>query len=332
MTRILAVAGGTLALALAGCASSPVALEVSPPAELVIGGQHQLKAIVVNRGREELRFEEGGELQYMLLCRTPKDRPGVWGIGTGSGVSGGVWGGCIHCKVDPDDPLFCRSHPPSTVALPPGGSLPLEITIETSRRCVAGEGELEVGFVAHDFGRKCPGIFYGKTAETKRAVRLRRDTAAGAIAPSASPKVLECALSAPGEPEALSIRLRNPTAEAWRGRVVASLELRARSDPDVSWWSPVELATDSQLPATGTPEAVEIAPGSELRRDVALRTLSWEGPGLEVLQPLTAIDGGTYDVTMELEVLGGESWEFRCAETAVEIPAPTRPLVKSARE
>jgi hypothetical protein len=166
-----------LGLPLVACAAQrpPVRVQVvSLPPSLVPGESSQLDALVVNRTKTMLRVERGSALRVALSCRRAIDPPGQRGLGTESGIEGGVYGGRTHGASDPADPHGCRSNPPPVLAIPAGGTLPLTALVETPLGCVDGEAELEISFAAPDHGRRCPGIWYGETPPLARRAQVRR--------------------------------------------------------------------------------------------------------------------------------------------------------------
>lgn len=293
-----------------GCAERmPFKLQIQPPAEaLVTGDERRVEAVLSNTSKRPLRFTEDAKLRYSLSCRRPIDAPGEGAIMTGTAMEGGVWGGITDVKTDPDDPLFCRSHPPKTVDVQPGGTLPLAATIETPRECIAGEAELEVLFTAPDFGRRCPGIWYGETPPLKRNVQIRH-AGGDEIAPTASPAVLQCSLSGGRGGASLRLTLHNPTAQAWRASVVPSIDLVPEADPDSHYWAPL-LAAGSAL--------MELDAGAASSREIALGELRWtEVFGRDREIALEDLPAGRYTASLWMEVVGGKSWELRCPTATV---------------
>jgi hypothetical protein len=309
----LPVAVAVVASALvSGCAARvPFTLKIQPPAEpLVTGGEQRVEAVLANTGRRPVRFTEDAKLRYSLSCRRAIDAPGQGAIITGTAFEGGVWGGITDVEPDPDDPLFCRSHPPATVQVAPGGTLALATTIETPRECIAGEAELEILFTAPDFRRRCPGIWYGETPPLKRNVRVRH-AGGDEIEPTASPSVLQCSLSSGRGGASLRLTLRNSSAQAWRASVVPSIDLAPEADPDSHYWAPL-LTAGSAL--------MELDAGAASSREIALGELRWTesfGPDREVA--LEDLPAGRYTASLWMEVVGGKSWELRCPTATVDL-------------
>jgi hypothetical protein len=297
-----------------GCAERlPFELRIQPPAEpLVTGGEQRVEAVLSNTSKRPLRFTENAKLRYSLSCRRPIDAPGEGAIITGSAMEGGIWGGITDIKPDPDDPLFCRSHPPETRDVPPGGTLPLAATIETPRECIAGEAELEMLFTAPDFHRRCPGIWYGETPPLKRNVQVRH-AGGDEITPTASPSVLQCSLSRGRGEASLRLTLRNSSAQAWRASVVPSIDLVPEADPDSDYWAPI-IPEGSAL--------MDLDAGAASSREIELGELRWTesfGPDREIA--LEDLPAGRYTASLWMEVVGGRSWELRCATAVVELGA-----------
>lgn len=311
---VAAVVVGAAAWLAGGCASrAPFRLEVVTR-EVVMepGGTSRVAALLTNPGKSAVRFTEDAKLRYLLSCRRPIDAPDGGGLIVGSALEGGVWGGITDLEPDPDDPLFCRSHPPRTVEVPPGGARHLDTLVEAPSSCVEGEVQLEVLFGAPDYHRPCPGIWYGETRPVKRPARLRRAASGEAIVPTGSPAALECALEAGGG-ASVRLRLRNPTPSAWRARVVPSLQLVPVADPDTRYWAPVSQGG----------EALVIAAGAEWSRAVALADLPWQKDyDTRPESALADLPRGSYTASLWLEVVGGKSWELRCSTATVELDAP----------
>lgn len=309
----LPVAIAVAALA-SGCAERlPFELQIQPPAEpLVTGGEQRVEAVLSNTGKRPLRFTENAKLRYSLSCRRPIDAPGEGAIITGSAMEGGIWGGITDIKADPDDPLFCRSHPPETIEVPPGGTLALATTVETPRECIAGDAELQILFTAPDFHRPCPGIWYGESPKLKRNVQVRH-AGGDEITPTASPAVLQCSLSRGRGGATLRLTLRNSSAQAWRASVVPSIDLVPEADPDADYWAPLVPAGSALM---------ELDAGAASSREIALDELRWTKPwGTEAELAFDELPAGRYTASLWMEVVGGNSWELRCATAQIEVAA-----------
>lgn len=306
------VAGALLAV---GCAArAPFEVRVLTP-EVVVepGGEARVEGELTNTGKTTLRFTTDAKLRTAFSCRRPIDPPGGGGLITGSAFEGGVWGGVTDVKPDPDDPLFCRSFPPSTIEVKPGASLRLVATAEVPSSCVEAPAELEVVFGAPDFSRRCPGYWYGKTKPVRPRAFVRRLEAGDATSPSASPKALRCSLSAVGTGRpSLRFELENPGPGRWRARVRPSFDLVPAADPDRGYWAPVPVAAGGDV--------VDLEPGGEWARTVALAGLAWAidySPRPE--SSFDAFSPGRYTASLWLEVVGGKSWELVCPTAEVEI-------------
>ena len=298
-----------------GCASRmPFSLRVvTPKVTVAPGGEARVQAELTNRGRKPLRFTTDAKLRTMLTCRRAIDPPGGGGLVTGNALEGGVWGGITDVQPDPDDPLFCRSHPPATIEVEPGGVLRLEAQIEAPSSCVEAPAELDVFFGAPDFSRRCPGIWYGEAKPAKPPAFIRHRAAGAQVVPSDTPKILECSLvTADPDRPSLRLALRNPTTRTWRARVIPSLNLVPAADPDADYWAPLSDGGD----------VVELGPSEEWTRTVSLDDRRWTAAySLTADASLADLPRGRYTASLWLEVVGGRSWELRCSTATVELAA-----------
>jgi hypothetical protein len=151
--------------------------------------------------------------------------------------------------------------------------LPFSTLVEPPSECIEGEAELDVYFSAPDFGRKCPGIWQGQVGHVKRRVPLRHPGEEERIAPTASPGVLECSLSAAGPN--VTLKLHNPTDRAWRARTVPTLELVPRGDFAFAHWSPLSLGDPPAPLAIDQTELLDLPAHGDLVRTVNLSDLAW---------------------------------------------------------
>jgi len=317
-----------LLLAREGATSqSPLRLRVlTRGLSLAPGGEVRVTASLTNTGKTTLRFEQGSGLHYLVFCRRPIDPPGKWGMATGSSIQGGVYGGRADAVPDPTDPYDCRSNPPKTFMLPAGESLPLTVVVGTPSRCVEGEAEVHFTFVGQDYGRKCPGIWYGEMGQTVRPATIRRRGTRGASPAGVSPASLTCALStlAAEDGPSLQLTLRNPTNTAWRALAVPSLELVSEREAGILYWAPFRLSGPPAPLQADEADRIDLPPQGELSRVVKLRALAWSedyAAGWPAA-PLQTLPAGWYHVQMRMEILGGKSWEFRCGAASFELPSP----------
>ncbi|HEV7668908.1 MAG TPA: hypothetical protein VGS22_10310 [Thermoanaerobaculia bacterium] len=316
----LVLATLTTGAAVASEAPAPLKLSIlTKDLSLTIGGELRVEAVLSNSGSADLRLEKGAALRYLVLCRTAGTAPGQWGLGTGSPIVGGAYGG------GPSDPQECRENPPETSVLRAGERLPLATVVKVPARCVEGQASLKLSFASvPEVGRDCPGIWHGELGGPPRQVPIHHRIT-GKRTPTGSPADLRCTLSAAAEEPGPRFRLtlENSTANAWRARAIPSVELAFQSDPQTIDWAPLRLADPpSPLPADQA-ESLDLPPHGTLSRTLDLSALSWgdDFSGWPAA-PLSTLPEGSYQATVRMEILGGKSWEFVCETMSLDLHAP----------